>query len=176
MSSTLSTDVAGTYGDDKVTNKHRPSDIEGNPIIWDDNPATIEGILFEAKRYYVRKGYFRMLLESGAVQLPNGKTAIESVQSAQFVSGSFRMGNSTDSTIHARIRQVVSRSTILNKYWRRKMSTSRRLLFQPHWPIHKLYPFRPCEMKTTNSSLLSCASWAVQTLLMSYQTFLKVQG
>ena len=86
--STLSTDNEGISA--KLTNT--PVDVEGDPILWDGNPATLEGVLHETARYYKRRGYYQLLLDSGAVLLSTGKIALDSVQAVQFVGGLMSSG------------------------------------------------------------------------------------
>ena len=67
--STLSTaDKESSYDD----SKDRPITLDGDPVIWDRNPATLRGALKEVELYYTREGLFQELFsdrtaaESGA--------------------------------------------------------------------------------------------------------------
>ena len=70
--------------DDDTRNSHYdhndniliPTTSDKEPIIFRDNDATIEGILYEIDRYYTRNGIFQSLLKHRAVSLSNGKLAI----------------------------------------------------------------------------------------------------
>ena len=87
MSSTLSTGIDAN-SDRPQLPKHQPVNIDGTPITWKNNPALLEGALYEAAQFYKRTGYFEALIENGAVSLSNGKTAIYTIQAVKFVSGS----------------------------------------------------------------------------------------
>ena len=40
-----------------LTEKYQPVDTEGNPILWSSgNPAHLEGIMYEVRRFFRRKG------------------------------------------------------------------------------------------------------------------------
>eukprot|EP00966_Prymnesium_polylepis_P156870 3624814-Prymnesium_polylepis.1 len=69
--------------------KNVPVDIDGDPIRWPQgsNPAYLEGILFEVGEYYTRTNAFVALIEEGAVQLPSGKMAVDTVSGISFVAG-----------------------------------------------------------------------------------------
>ena len=64
-----------------------PVTIDKEPIIFEDNDATIEGILYEVGRFYKRTGLFQMLFKHRAVPLSNGKLAVESVNTVWYTSG-----------------------------------------------------------------------------------------
>jgi hypothetical protein len=64
-----------------------PVTIDKEPIIFEDNDATIEGILYEVGRFYNRTGLFQMLFKHRAVPLSNGKLAVESVNTVWYTSG-----------------------------------------------------------------------------------------
>ena len=61
-----------------------PTDQDKQPIAWDGNPAYVDGILDECEKYYQRAGLFQNLLRTGAVALPNGKIAVDSVNAIPF--------------------------------------------------------------------------------------------
>ena len=69
--------------------KHPPTpfNIDGEPIIYDGNPAHVEGILHELSEWTARTGHYVTLLENNAVLLPNGKMAVDSIAAVLFVSG-----------------------------------------------------------------------------------------
>ena len=61
--------------------KHPPTpfNIDGEPIIYDGNPAHVEGILHELSEWTARTGHYVTLLENNAVLLANGKMAVDSI-------------------------------------------------------------------------------------------------
>ena len=55
--STLSTaDKESSHDDSKYD---RPITLDGDPVIWDRNPATLRGALKEVELYYTREGLFQ---------------------------------------------------------------------------------------------------------------------
>ena len=64
-----------------------PLDQYKEPILWDENLATIPCILAAVGKYLKRNGLFGPLLEQRAVALSNGKLAVDSVQAVHFVTG-----------------------------------------------------------------------------------------
>ena len=48
--------------EDTVTDILIPTFSDKEPIIWDDNNASLEGVLYEVKQYLVRKNLFAPLL------------------------------------------------------------------------------------------------------------------
>ena len=62
------------------------TDIEGNPITTDKNPAHFDGLLFEIAECARRTGKFLPLLEQG-VTMRGYKTIVESAASVPFVQG-----------------------------------------------------------------------------------------
>ena len=88
MTNTLSnnnntTTDAVSYNSGLIT----PVDIDNNPIIYEGNPAHIPGLLHEFGGWVERSGNFKELIEHGAVLLPNGKVAFDSVNSVKFYRG-----------------------------------------------------------------------------------------
>ena len=61
-----------------------PVTTDKEPIIFEDNDATIDGILYEVGRFYKRNGLFQTLFAHRAVALSNGKLAVESPNSVYF--------------------------------------------------------------------------------------------
>ena len=59
--------------------------MSGDTLTWEDNPAFLPGILYEAARYYARTGHFEPLINDGAVALPNGKLAIDHIDAILFI-------------------------------------------------------------------------------------------
>ena len=53
-----------------------PTDNTGQALIWDDNPASLAGILYEASKFYTRKGLYQTLIQHGGVLRSNGKLAV----------------------------------------------------------------------------------------------------
>ena len=62
---------------------------DGNPITWDGNDAHIAGALLECKRYFIRSGLFKSLLEHRAAPVGKGYIAVKDVQSVPFVMGTY---------------------------------------------------------------------------------------
>ena len=79
-----------TDGDSTLSNtidKLVPVTSDGIPIIWtDDNDAHIEGLLHEVGKFYRRTGRFQYFFKHHAAALPNGKLAVEDLQSAYIMS------------------------------------------------------------------------------------------
>ena len=63
----------------------QPTDNTGEALTWDDNPASLAGILYEAGRFYVRKGLFQTLIQHGGVLRSNGKLAVDSPNAVLFI-------------------------------------------------------------------------------------------
>lgn len=74
-------------------NKFCPTDIDNQPIKWDSNPATVDGVLHEVGLFFQRNGLFEPLLEQGVVSLPNGKIAVDSPDSIPFFTGHIKEEN-----------------------------------------------------------------------------------
>ena len=77
----MSDETTSTLSNNTEHNYLVPVTTDKEPIIFEDNDATIEGILYEVGRFYKRNGLFQMLFKHRAVPLSNGKLAIESVNS-----------------------------------------------------------------------------------------------
>ena len=82
MSTLSNTTDSATADIDRKT----PVTLDGDPIVWDGNPATLKGILEEIKLFYIREGLFQELFSDRAV-LIGTKTAIESTFVVPFVKG-----------------------------------------------------------------------------------------
>ena len=65
-----------------------PCDIDDNPLVLDDNPAHIDGLLYEFGLWIERTGIYLPLIENRGVALSNGKLAVEHPNSALFVNAS----------------------------------------------------------------------------------------
>ena len=61
-----------------------PVDITGEPITWDDNPASLAGILYEVGRFYQRKGLFQPLIKFSSVLTSRGKLAVDTADAVFF--------------------------------------------------------------------------------------------
>ena len=83
----MSDENTSTLSNNTEHNYLVPVTTDKEPIIFEDNDATIEGILFEVGRFYKRNGLFQTLFKHRAVPLSNGKLAIESINSVYFTSG-----------------------------------------------------------------------------------------
>ena len=55
----------------------QPVDITGATITWDDNPASLAGVLHEASKFYQQNGLFQPLIQHGGVVTRQGKLAVE---------------------------------------------------------------------------------------------------
>ena len=62
-----------------------PVDPDNQPIIWDNNFATLSGTLYEVGEYLRRKNLFRDLIQHRAALLPNGKLAVTDYSTVQFM-------------------------------------------------------------------------------------------
>ena len=75
--------------DDDINNTilpfDQPVDITGAPITWDDNPASLAGILHEAGKFYQQNGLFQPLIQHDGVVTRQGKLAIENPSSVTFI-------------------------------------------------------------------------------------------
>ena len=72
--STLSTDKESSHDDSK---HDRPITLDGDPVIWDRNPATLRGALKEVELFYIREGLFQELLSDRAVLIGTSPPAGE---------------------------------------------------------------------------------------------------
>ena len=61
------------------------TDIEGEVLVCDNNPAHFEGYLYEVSQCIKRTGAFLPLLEQRVVITPGGKTIVDSVSAVPFV-------------------------------------------------------------------------------------------
>ena len=75
--------------DDNTTDNTKPydqpTDTTGEVLTWDDNPASLAGILYEASKFYVRKGLYQTLIQHGGVLRSNGKLAVDTANAVHFV-------------------------------------------------------------------------------------------
>ena len=81
------TDTLSTTTTPVDTDRLVPKDSDGDPIVWDNNRATIEGVLHEAAKYWTKTDQFVDLVEHRAAALPSGKLALDHIQAEQFVNG-----------------------------------------------------------------------------------------
>ena len=91
-----------------------PVNLDREPIIFSDNDASIEGILYEVGRFYKRTGQFQMLFKHRAVSLSNGKLAVESLNSVYWTTGSIASSAGFDAPClptATRYNDYVSRAT-----------------------------------------------------------------
>ena len=63
----------------------QPVDITGATITWDDNPASLAGVLHEASKFYQQNGLFQPLIQHGGVVNRQGKLALEHPSSVTFI-------------------------------------------------------------------------------------------
>ena len=54
-----------------------PVDTDQQEMLYNDNPASLIGLLHEVDRFYETNGYFQPLITHGAVLLGDGRLAIE---------------------------------------------------------------------------------------------------
>ena len=64
-----------------------PTDLDGDPLIWDGNNAKILGLLDACDKHYIRKGQFQPYFQHRAVLLSNGKIAVPSKATILFIMG-----------------------------------------------------------------------------------------
>ena len=62
-----------------------PTDKTGKPLKWDDNPATISGLLHEIAAYCRRKQVIQAYITNGVAPLPGGKIAVPDINAVQFI-------------------------------------------------------------------------------------------
>ena len=62
-----------------------PTDLENKPLIFDANPATIEGILQQIDYFFRRMNLFQDLILYGAKTLDNSKTCTLNIASARLL-------------------------------------------------------------------------------------------
>ena len=112
--------------------KHPPTpfNIDGEPIIYDGNPAHVEGILHELSEWTARTGHYVTLLENNAVLLANGKMAVDSVAAVLFVSGEKDDGGSYN--FHA---PCPATSERIKKFDAEAARTEMRALFGGRWCV-----------------------------------------
>ena len=63
-----------------------PTTTSGKAIEYDGNPAHLAGILHEIEQFLIRTKHFEPFIQHGACLLSNGKTAVDSKESAKFIS------------------------------------------------------------------------------------------
>ena len=94
--------------EDSITDILIPTDTDKEPIKWDDNDATLEGVLHEVKQYCIRKNLFAALFEHRAVALSNGKLAVDHINSLQFISGALADPHDFDDPCPPTVRRIAS--------------------------------------------------------------------
>jgi hypothetical protein len=62
-----------------------PTYADGTQIHWDNNLATLPGVLHDVAQCWIRRQDFQMLISNNAVVLPNGKLAVDSYDAVQFI-------------------------------------------------------------------------------------------
>ena len=74
--------------DNSNPNKYlTPVTSEDDQIIWDNNPATLAGNLYETRMFWQREGLFQDFLLTGAVPMRNGRLAVDSDNAVYFLNG-----------------------------------------------------------------------------------------
>ena len=69
-----------------------PSYTDGSVIIWNGNPAHLEGLLYEVGKFFRRSGYFQYLFEHRAAIVSGGKLAVDTANAVYFVTNQFDDG------------------------------------------------------------------------------------
>ena len=64
-----------------------PVSTDKQLLLWDDNDATILGLLFEVGKHYKKTGLFQPLFNNRAVALSNGRLAVEDPNTAYYITG-----------------------------------------------------------------------------------------
>ena len=70
-----------------VADPKTPVDTNGNPILHDDNDASLPGLLLRLGKFYEKTGFFKTYFANRTVLLSNGRTAVESVDCIPFLEG-----------------------------------------------------------------------------------------
>jgi hypothetical protein len=83
LSNTNMTDIT-----ESPLDKHQPVTIDNKPIKYNDNPATIPGIMAAFEDWSERTGSYEILFQHNGVLIPStGKIAVDSVDSVKFYNG-----------------------------------------------------------------------------------------
>ena len=83
MPSTLSANDDGVGLPDKLV----PLNQDKEPIKYSGNPAHMLGALHEVDRFWRKQRLFQSFLKDGAVQLKDGKMAVDTFQAIPFIKG-----------------------------------------------------------------------------------------
>jgi len=83
----MNTLTSSNLSDNTVDPLH-PLSASGKPLRWDNNDATIDGLLHEVHESYHRTRDHLELIEHGVASLYNGKIAIDSFPSISFFEAS----------------------------------------------------------------------------------------
>ena len=70
-----------------VADPKTPVGTNGNPILHDDNDASLPGLLLRLGKFYEKTGFFKTYFANRTVLLSNGMTAVESVDCIPFLEG-----------------------------------------------------------------------------------------
>ena len=79
-------DITNTVTSDKL----QPVTADGLPIKYNENNATMAGILFEIFAFWKRNGLFQEYIAHHAAPLNNGRLAVDSVNSIPFILGTYK--------------------------------------------------------------------------------------
>ena len=60
-----------------VADPKTPVGTNGNPILHDDNDASLPGLLLRLGKFYEKTGFFKTYFANRTVLLSNGLTAVE---------------------------------------------------------------------------------------------------
>ena len=64
-----------------------PVDTDHKELLYNDNPASLAGLLHEVNRFYETHGLFQPLLLHGSTPLSNGRLAITKPSMIPFIDG-----------------------------------------------------------------------------------------
>ena len=83
----------------KATSYHIFTNRWEETIVYDNNPASIPGVLYDINKCIERTGAYQLLLEDRVVPLPNGSLAIDHADNINFIEKRFPNANSYGSPI-----------------------------------------------------------------------------
>ena len=66
-----------------------PTYPDDKPIQWDDNDASLGGLIADIGEYFERTGIGMEIFETGSVTLSNGRTAVDNLQAVPFLEGTY---------------------------------------------------------------------------------------
>ena len=66
-----------------------PTYPDDKPILWDDNDASLGGLIADCGEFFERTGIGMEIFETGSVTLSNGRTAVDNLQAIPFLEGTY---------------------------------------------------------------------------------------